>query len=145
MRKLLALVMAIGILAASAVFAQVPSAVGNVPVRWSPAVTALSAVTTTGASSGYRTDGATSVMVQIFSASTSTSTITIEQSLDGSHWFVVQTITNVASTGGIYAGTSAYQTRVNVTARSGGTLSALVSWRTLAADPLATAWASIGG
>jgi hypothetical protein len=136
------------VLACSALLAGAADAQGWAPAAVGAPATpgvALNAVTTTGASSAINTGGASSVMVQVYSASTSTSTVQIEQSLDGTHWFIVVSISNVASTGVLYAGPAAPWTRVNVAARSGGTISAKVATRTLQADPIAPSWASIAG
>ena len=88
------------------------------------AVTLLSAVSAaSGASVGVKTGDASAVEIQIFSASTSTASVLIQQSLDGSQWYTVATITNPAAppAGALYIGPPAPYTRVSYT-RSAGTI-----------------------
>lgn len=84
----------------------------------------LNAVTTTGASASVDTSNAKYVRVQVFSATTSSATVTIEQSLNGSVWITVATITDPDGTGKGYTVPSLAFTRVNVTARTSGTITA---------------------
>lgn len=84
----------------------------------------LSGVTTTGPSASIDTGAAKYVRVQVFSATTSTATVTIEQSLNGSVWVTVATITNPDATGKGYTVQSLAYTRVNVTARAAGAITA---------------------
>ena len=84
----------------------------------------LSGVTATGASASIDTGAARYVRVQVFSATTSTATVKIQQSLNGTIWVDVATITNPDATGKGYSVPSMAYTRVNVTARAAGTLTA---------------------
>jgi streptogramin lyase len=88
--------------------------------------TVLSAVTATGASSAVDTGNAEYVRVQVFSAAGSTATVTIEQSTNGTVWYTVATITDPSATGELWSVASVAYTRVNVTARSAGTITATV-------------------
>ncbi len=111
------------------------------PAAAQEAITALNAVTSTGASVPLRTGTASAVEVQIWSASTSTATVLIQQSLDGSVWYTVATVTNPALAGALYIGPPAPFTRVNLSARSAGTISAKVSSLTGAQN--VSGWKSI--
>ena len=84
----------------------------------------LSAVATTGPSAAVDSGAARDVHVQVFSASTSSATVTIEQSVNGTVWYVVATITDPTSTGEAWRVSSTPYTRVNVTARSSGSITA---------------------
>ena len=90
------------------------------------ATTALNAVTSVGVSVAFPTGSAAAVQVHAFSASTSTSTLLIQQSLDGTNWYTVATVTNVASSGAFYMGPPAPYTRVNLSARTTGTITAKI-------------------
>ena len=87
--------------------------------------TLLNAVTTTGASSAADTADADYVRVQVFSAATSSCTVQIQQSINGTTWFPVATITDPTSTGEIWSVAPIAYTRANVTARVSGTITAI--------------------
>ncbi len=109
----------------------------------SEAFTLLDAVTATGTGTVFSTDGASSVVVQVYSASTSSCTVLIEQSLDGSHYETVATITDPSSAGETWAGPALPFTRANVSARVSGTLSAKAIVRVMPSDSLGTVWKKI--
>jgi len=88
--------------------------------------TVLSAVTATGASAAQDTANAKYVRVHVYSAAGSTATVTIEQSTDASVWYTVATITDPSATGELWSVASVAYTRVNVTVRASGTISAKV-------------------
>lgn len=88
--------------------------------------TVLSAVTSTGASSAVDTGNAKYVRVQVFSAAGSTATVKIQQSTDNAVWYDVATITDPSATGELWSVASVAFTRVNVTARAAGTITAKV-------------------
>jgi hypothetical protein len=105
------------------------------------ATTLLNGVTAaSGASIAIGTWQASAVEVQVWSASTSASTILIQQSLDGSTWYTVVTITNVTSASAFYVGPPAPYTRVSYT-RSTGTLTAKIV--TLQSAQGITGWKAI--
>lgn len=100
----------------------------------------LSAKTATATGGSYEAgphDG--SLHVFVFSASTSTATVLVEQSVDGTNWFTAQTISNPSSTGSYLIGPVAPFNRVRVSAYSAGTVSALLSTMALPA----TQWKAI--
>jgi len=80
--------------------------------------TVLSAVTSTGASAAQDTGNAKYVRVHVYSAAGSSATVVIQQSTDNAVWYNVATISDQSSP-------VAY-TRVNVTVRASGTISAKV-------------------
>ena len=88
--------------------------------------TVLSAVTSTGASSAVDTGNAKYVRVHVYSAAGSSCTVKVQQSLDNSVWYDVATITDPSATGELWSVASVAYTRVNVTARASGTISAKV-------------------
>lgn len=88
--------------------------------------TVLSAVTTTGASAAIDTGNAKYVRVAVFSASTSSCTVQIQQSTDNAVWYPVATITDPTAVGEIWSVASVAYTRVNVTARASGTITAKI-------------------
>lgn len=88
---------------------------------------ALSKVTQTGVSQSFATGAASAVEVQVWSASTSTATVLIQQSIDGSTWYTAVSLSNPTSGGSLYIGPPAPYTRVNLSARSAGTISATVA------------------
>lgn len=88
--------------------------------------TVLSAVTTTGASSAQDTGNAKYVRVHVYSAAGATATVKIQQSLDNAVWYDVATITDPSATGEMWSVASTAFTRVNVTARAAGTITAKV-------------------
>ena len=88
--------------------------------------TVLNAVETTGASAAVDTGNAKYVRVHVWSATTSTATVVIQQSLNAANWYDVATITDPAATGELWSVASVAYTRVNVTARAAGTISAQI-------------------
>ncbi len=88
--------------------------------------TVLNAVTTTGASAAQDTGDATYVRVHVYSAAGSSATVVIQQSLDNSVWYNVATISDPSATGELWSVASVAYTRVNVTVRASGTISAKV-------------------
>ena len=86
--------------------------------------TALNAVTGTGASAAIDTGNARYVRIHVFSAAGSSATVVIQQSLDNSVWYTVATITDPSATGELWSVASVAYTRVNVTVRSSGTITA---------------------
>jgi hypothetical protein len=113
---------------------------------WSSSSTAISAVggTTTGyypTAAGINISNATAALVHVVSASTSTSTVYIEGSVNGSSWYALSSaITNATSSGELWAGPAPRYIRVNLSSHGAGTISAYVAWRQLLADPIATSW-----
>lgn len=105
---------------------------------WSPFHTELNAVggTTTGATAGWLTNSATAVMFHVTSASTSSATVTFQQSLDGVRWYTTATISNPTVAGEIWVCPATYKVRFNPTAHASGTLTGLISQRNMAADPI---------
>jgi hypothetical protein len=140
MKKFLTLFAVVALFATPA-FAQLgpPSSSG-----WQPQVKMINAVgsTTTGyypaAAGSTAAKNATSVLIQIVSAATSTATISFEQSLGGTFWTTGFTTSNPTSVGELWACPATPYTRINMSAHSAGTMSAFMSWRTMAADPVGT-------
>jgi hypothetical protein len=89
--------------------------------------TALNAVTTGTASAIIPSGGAANIEVYLKSASTSTSTVTIELCAQNAAatCYVVATISNVAAAGAWYAGPAGPYFRVNASAVSAGAVTAL--------------------
>lgn len=88
--------------------------------------TVLNAVTTTGASTAQDTGNAKYVRVHVYSAAGSSATVVIQQSTDNSIWYNVATITDPSATGELWSVASVAYTRVNVTVRASGTISAKI-------------------
>ena len=88
--------------------------------------TVLAAVTTTGASAAQDTGNAKYVRVHVYSATTSSATVVIQQSTDNSIWYNVATITDPSATGELWSVASVAYTRVNVTVRANGAITAKV-------------------
>ena len=137
MKKALIILLAVVALVASPAFAQLgPSS----DTSWSPQKTLISAVgsTTTGyyPTAGVNIPGATSVLFQIVSASTSNSTISFEQSLGGTFWTTSATVTNPTSVGELWQCPATPYVRANLSAHASGTISAFVSWRKMQGDPV---------
>lgn len=90
-----------------------------------PSKLLLDAVTATGASEAFDTSGFDTIRVQIWSASSSTSTVLIEQTsgLPGAPWTVSGTLSNPSSTGELWSVPVAGPTRLNVSAYTNGTIS----------------------
>jgi hypothetical protein len=88
--------------------------------------TVLNAVVTTGASSAVDTGDATYVRVHVYSAAGSSCTVKIQQSVDNSVWYDSASITDPSATGELWSVPSVAYTRVNVTARVSGTISAKI-------------------
>ncbi len=101
----------------------------TLPAFAQDAITLLPGVSAaSGSSAAVKTGNASAVQIQAWSASTSTSTILIQQSLDGTTWYTIPniTITNVSlATGALSIGPPAPYTRVTYT-RSAGTLTVLI-------------------
>jgi len=88
--------------------------------------TVLNAVTTTGASAAQDSGNAKYVRVAVFSAAGSSCTVKIEQSTDNAVWYPVAVITDPSAVGEIWSVPSIAFTRVNVTARVSGTITAKI-------------------
>ena len=86
--------------------------------------TVLSAVSTTGASVAQDTGNAKYVRVHVYSAAGSSCTVLIQQSTNNSVWYTVATITDPSATGEAWSVASIAYTRVNVSARVSGTITA---------------------
>jgi len=112
MRKLILSIALVALLVAGTVHAAV--------------TTLFSAKTTTYTSASTDTGAASYVRVQVYSATTSTSTVLIEQSTNASNWYVVATITDASSTGEIWSVPSIAYTRVRMSAISAGAVSATI-------------------
>jgi len=113
--------------------------------RWSDHVHMVKAVgsTTTGyypTAAGVATEGATSVLVHITSASTSSATVSIEGSVDGSFWKALYTATDPTVNGVMAAGPAPKFIRANISAHASGTLSVAMVFRTMQADPIGSEW-----
>jgi hypothetical protein len=106
---------------------------------WGPLTKSISAVggTTTGAGTAVLGASSTAVMFHVYSASTSTATVTIEQSVDGVAWYTSATITNPSSAGELWTCPASYNARLNLTAHSAGTITGVIRQRNLTADPVA--------
>lgn len=106
--------------------------------------TLLSAVGATGASTAKATGTRSSVLINVRSASTSSATVKIQQSIDGLStdvgWYTVATITNPTSVGELWAGPAAPYTRVNVTAWASGAITAVEDEKLILGDPLGQEW-----
>lgn len=137
-RKLLG---AVGLVA---VLAAVISPTSLEAQRWSsPVTTIVSAVggTTTGTypatpTTGIDTSQASAVLVHVYSASTSSATIYLEQSVNGSGWYRSVTISNPTSVGELWACPAANKLRVNLAVHASGTITAVASTRLMSADPI---------
>lgn len=100
------------------------------------AATFFTAKTTTGASSAVDSGNAKSIRVHVFrsdAAAASTAVVTIQQSLDGTNWYTVATISNPtgmnATTGDggeVWSVPSIFNTRAYVVSRSAGSLTATI-------------------
>jgi hypothetical protein len=116
----------------------------SLPAYGQTAVTTLlGAVITTGAGTAMTTDDATGVCVHIFSATSSSATVKIQQSLDGTNYASLATITDPDSAGEMWCGPGSVKTRANVTARASGTLSAKAFARTIPGDPVGQLWKQV--
>ena len=93
-----------------------------------------------GASVSIGTGQASAIEVQLWSAAGSDSIIYIQQSLDGSTWYTVVTVTNVSAASALYIGPPAPYTRVSYT-RNSGTLTAKIV--TLQSAQGITGWKAI--
>jgi hypothetical protein len=104
---------------------------------WSAPVTVINAVGgTTAARYKRQTPNATSVLIQITSASTSSATVTIEQSVDGAVWTPSAAVVNPTSVGELWACPAAPWMALNLAPHASGTITAVVSQRLLAGDPV---------
>lgn len=109
--------------------------------------TLLSAVGATGASTAKATGTRSSILINVRSASTSSCTVKIQQSVDGLStdvgWYTVATITDPTSAGELWAGPAAPYTRVNVTAWASGAITAVEDEKLILGDPLGQEWRKI--
>ncbi len=108
---------------------------------WSNHTHAIAAVggSTTGyypSAAGISTKGATAILAQIASASTSSAVVDIEQSVDGTVWTIAATITNPTLNGEMWALPAAEFVRLNLGTHASGTINAALAWRAMEADPL---------
>jgi hypothetical protein len=104
---------------------------------WSAAHISSNAVTgtTTGAGTAWPGQTSTSVLVHIYSASSSSATIAIEHSLDNVNWYTDATsITNPTSTGELWECPAAPYVRTNITAHASGTITSKLAFRSLVGD-----------
>lgn len=112
--------------------------------RWSdPATTIINAVgsTTTGTypstpSTGFDTSSASAVLVHVYSASTSSATVYIEQSINGAGWYRSATITNPSSTGELWACPATKKLRLNLAVHASGTITGVAATRLMQGDPI---------
>lgn len=100
----------------------------------------LNGVAATGPSVSPNVGDGKSICLHIFSASTSSATVKIQQSLGGDAWHTVATITNPTSEGELWRGPSLPLTRVYVSAYVSGTLYAFYDFPSGAE---ASSWAQI--
>lgn len=82
----------------------------------------LDAKAQTFTSSPTNVGDAKACFVHVYSASTSTATVVIEQSLDGNNWATVATISNPTSGGELWKGPSLPLTRARISAYTAGTI-----------------------
>lgn len=82
----------------------------------------MNGVTATGPSESPNVGDGKSICIHVCSASTSTATVKIQQSLGGDKWHTVATITNPTLEGELWRGPSLPLTRVYVSAYTAGTL-----------------------
>jgi hypothetical protein len=103
--------------------------VGPVVAQTSPTVTkVLTNVQGTQVSSSVQTGRAASVMVHVWAAGSTDSSVQVQQSSDGTNWYNVgAAIVNVGTGGKILFGPSAPLTRVAVTAYASGSISATIT------------------
>jgi hypothetical protein len=132
MKYLSRLLLALSCLAlvASPAFAQ-----GYGPARTSSAAVAG---TTTGAGTAFAAAGSTAALIDVYSASTSSGTVKIEFSIDGTNYFPATTavITDPTSAGEMWACAAAPFMRTNITAHASGTITGKLSFRTMLSDPI---------
>lgn len=88
----------------------------------------LTSLSATGVSPSTAVGAAQSCFIHVYSASTSSATVLIQQSLDNVAWYTVATIVNPTSTGEMWRGPSLSLTRVNVSAWASGAISAAVDF-----------------
>ena len=84
----------------------------------------LDGLAATGTSDSPRVGDSKSICIHVCSASTSTATVKIQQSLGGDKWHTVATITNPTLEGELWRGPSLPLTRVYVSAWTAGSISA---------------------
>ncbi len=111
--------------------------------QWSQPITALAAVggTSTTVSSTIETEGASAVIVHVVSASTSSASVVIEGSVDGTtFWYPLATVSNPTVAGEMWAGPAPRHLRINPSTHASGTLSAYVAFRAMEADPIGASW-----
>ena len=113
--------------------------------HWSDHSHAISAVgsTTTGyypSTAGVPTEGATSVLVHVTSASTSSATVVIQGSVDGAFWHTLATIADPTLLGEMWAGPASRYIRLGLTVHASGTISGSFCFRAMQADPIGSSW-----
>lgn len=110
----------------------------QVPPKWStPSVPPiLNAVVATTVSTPFDTSVSTSVLLHVFSASTSVATVLFRQSIDGTHWYTSVTVTNPTSAGELWLCPAARKADFDVSAYTSGTLSGVAVLRTMTGDPI---------
>ncbi len=111
------------------------------PALGQDAITSLKGVTIATAGNPVKTGNSAAVEVHAWSASTSSSTVLIQQSLDGVHWYTVSTISNVALAGAFKVGPPSPWTRVYASVVDSGTISANIT--TLQSAQGITEWKTI--
>lgn len=87
--------------------------------------TFLNAITTAAAGDTFNCSRVEGLQIQFWSASTSSSTVLVQGSENGSIWITLGTVTNVALAGEVWEGACMKYMRVNPTVVSSGTISAL--------------------
>lgn len=109
-----------------------------------PCFSAATATSACAAAGGYvSTFGASSVSVDIFAASTSTSTILVQVSSDKTNWVTLETISNQGSTHYTKFIPVWPYTKLNLSARSAGTLTGNVIVSKVPVDPASLGLRSI--
>jgi len=119
----------------------------SISPRWGELQTPIDAVgsTTTGTypatpTTGYDVGGATAVQVAVVSASTSSATVLIQGSVNGTFWYTLATVLSPTSNGELWAGPAPAYLRLNLSVHASGTISAFVRTRQMAADPIGHEW-----
>lgn len=123
--------LAFGLALALAPFAQATedcSAASGRPEGKLPVCLALDAVTTATESSAVKAAGYSRVIVQVYSAAGSTSTVYIKVRESASApWFIVATITDAGTSGETWGGPAPYQLLIDADAVTAGAVTAYVS------------------
>jgi hypothetical protein len=126
----------VAVLAALLLFAQ-----GAFAQAWSAATAFSSTGSSQTVGSAIPVTGATSCIVSLVSASSSSAVFSLEGSIDGAtYWKPLATETNPTSVGDIWAGPCAGAVRFNPSTHASGDLKGYVRWRSMIADPLASSW-----